>query len=97
MGGRGTGGRMEGREGGRKEGGEGGRVGGRGGMEGRERREGGRVGREGGSRGRGGPSELGFPHCLLYFLKLYNEFNDNVPVDPLNLVGLRHHQTANIT
>ena len=54
------------------------RVGGEGGRAGR------RGGREGGRGGRG-PSEARvpslpptLPHCLLYFLKLYNVFNDNV-------------------
>ena len=57
-----------------------GRVGARGGREGREGGEGG----EGGRGGRG-PSEArvpslppALPHCLLYFLKLYNVFNNNV-------------------
>ena len=51
---------------------------------GREGGVGGREGTEGGREGGRGPSEakLGFPpalpHCLLYFLKLYNVFNDNV-------------------
>ena len=53
----------------------GGRKGGEG--EGREGEGGMEGGREGGAR-----AKLGFPpalpHCLLYFLKLYNVFNDNV-------------------
>ena len=58
------------------EGWEGGREGGRGEC-GRGGREEGDGGRKGGAR-----AKLGFspalPHCLLYFLKLYNVFYDNV-------------------
>ena len=65
-----------GKKGGRE--GRGGRVGGEGGK-GREGREGWR-GRKGWRGGREGPerSSGSLPHCLLYFLKLYNVGNDNV-------------------
>ena len=60
----------------------------RGGRRGRGVRVGGEGGREGGKEGREGergPIEArvpslspALPHCLLYFLKLHNVFNDNV-------------------
>ena len=46
---------------------------------GREGGRGGRGGSEGGRELRSGPSfPPALPHCLLYLLKLYNVFNDNV-------------------
>ena len=53
------------------------REGGAGGRGGREARDGGEGGREGPEQISGSlPPAL--PHCLLYFIKLYNVLNDNV-------------------